>query len=188
MTTSSFWSGSVRGGAPSAAQAASMAAMAAASNLFHKVVAALERDQAERAERLATQAAQRPFDDHEEVWPGPEAAHYALFELVTDTIEEWPEGDHTWVEAFADLTSRASGRQRDELRHLAAVLHQDASVLAVDDDEARRLHGVADGADPRARLSENLPEEERPGYVLELARLVIEARTALDRAIAEVSF
>lgn len=180
MATSSFWSGTVRGGAPSAEQDASFAGMAAAANLVHKTVEALARGDEDRARRLAAQAAARPFDEHEEIWPGPWAAHYALFERVTDLVEDWPEGDHAWVGALADLMGRVSGRQLDELRHLAAVLDQDARLLSVDDDEARRLRSLAGDADPLAEPSIGVPEDERADYVLDLSRLVLLVRTRLE--------
>lgn len=179
MTESSFWAGSVRGGAPSAAQAASIAAQQAAENLFHKTVEALEQGDEEKAERLARQTALRPFDDHEEVWPGPWQAHYALFELMTDVVEEWPAGDHGWIDALSDVISRSSGRQLEELRHLAAVLSQDARFHSVDELEARRLRGLAAGADPLANPSDEVPEDERVDYVLDLASLVATLRRRL---------
>lgn len=173
MSTSSFWSGSVRGGAPSAQQAASLAAMTAAGNLFDKVVHALRQGDEARARRMAAQVAARPFDEHEGLWPGPQAAHYALFELVTDTVEDWPEDDQTWLDALTELAAQVSGRQRDELRHLAAVLHHDATILGVGELEARRLRELADGADPMALPSDEVPAAERADYVLDLARLVL---------------
>lgn len=182
MSTSSFWSGSVRGGAPSAQQEASLAAMTAAGNLFDKVVDALRQADEARARRMAAQVAARPFDEHEEVWPGPQAAHYALFELVTDAVEDWPEDDQTWVDALADLAAQLSGRQRDELRHLAAVLHQDAEILGVGELEARRLRALADGADPMAMPSDEVPASERAAYVLDLARLVLVTRQRIAAA------
>lgn len=175
MSTSSFWSGPVRGGAPSAAQAASSAGLTAAGNLFDKAVGALAQGDEDKARRLAAQAADRPFDDHEGIWPGPWAAHFALFQLVTNEIEEWPEGDHTWIDALEDLAAGASGRQLRELRHLAAVLRQDARLLGVDEHEARQLGRLTGGADPAEQPADEVSEGERADYVLELARLVLAA-------------
>lgn len=186
MSTSSFWSGPVPGGGASAVQAASMAGMVAAGNLFHKAVAALAHGDQDKAHRLARQAAFRPFDDHEGVWPGPAAAHYALFELVVDTVEELPEGDDTWVEVLVELASRVSGRQLDELRHLAAVLRQDARFHGVEEQEARRLVALAQGRDVRQTPGDDVAEDERYDYVLELAHLVLALRTSLQQAGVEV--
>lgn len=180
MSTSSFWSGPVRGGGPSAEQAASLAATEAATNLFDKVVEALARGDEGRARQLAAQAARRPFDDHEHVWPGPWAAHFAIFELVTDTIEEWPEEDHGWVGVLADLTAGESGRQLDELKHLAAVLRQDARLLGVHQEEAAALRELADGSDPAVAPHELVPERERADYVLDLARLLLRLEEQFD--------
>ena len=180
MSASSFWSGTVRGGAPSAEQDASLAGMAAAGNLVRKVVEALARGDEDRARRLAAQAAARPFDEREEIWPGPWAAHYALFELVTNMVEDWPEDDHAWVGALAGLMGEVSGRQLDELRHLAAVLDQDAWLLGVDDSEASRLRALAGDADASGEPADGVPEDERAGYVLDLSRLVLLVRTRLE--------
>lgn len=172
MSTSSFWSGPVRGGAFSAEQDASWAGMTAAENLFRKTVAALSRGEEDKARRLATQAAQRPYDDFEGVWPGPAAAHFALFQLVTDEVEESTEDDHAWVDAFADVVSRVSGHQLHELRYLAAILSQDAGYHSIDGQEAARLRTLAGGVDLQAQPGDDVPEDERPDYVLELARLL----------------
>lgn len=185
MTTSSFWSGSVRGGGRSVAQAASVAALLAADNLFDKVVAALERGDGQEARRLATRTADRPFDDHEGVWPGPAAAHHAIFMLVTDTVEEWPDDDDTWVDALAEVLSQVSGRQLGEIRHLAGVLHHDALLLGVHEREASRLRVLAGGADPLAMPSEVVPGVQRSDYVLELAHLYLTVQAQLERALTQ---
>lgn len=182
MSTSSFWSGPVRGGGPSAVQAASMAGMVAAGNLFDKAVAALARGEEDQAHRLVRQAAFRPFDDHEGVWPGPAAAHFALFELVVDTVEQLPEGDDTWVDVLIELASRVSGRQLDELRHLAAVLDQDRDFHGVEEHEARRLRALAQGSSTRRTPGDDVAEDERYDYVLDLAHLVLALQTALQDA------
>lgn len=184
MTTSSFWAGPVRGGAPSAEQAASMAGLIAAGNLFEKVVGALVLGDEDKARRVATQVARRPFDDFEDVWPGPTAARYALFKLVTDTVDELPEDDDTWVAVLDVIASAVSGRQRDELHHLAAVLPQDADFLGIGESEAARLKVVADGADPQAWPGDDVPEDQRGDYVLQLAHLYLALEGRLVDALA----
>lgn len=184
MTTSSFWAGPVRGGAPSAEQAASMAGLIAAGNLFEKVVGALALGDEEKARRTATLVARRPFDDFEEVWPGPTAARYALFQLVTDTVDELPEDDDTWVAVLDDIASGVSGRQLDELHHLAAVLHQDADFLGIGEREAGRLKVIAGGADPKVWPGDDVPEDQHGDYVLELAHLYVALEARLVDALA----
>lgn len=98
---------------------------------------------------------------------------------MTDVIEEWPAGDHGWIEALSDVISRSSGRQLEELRHLAAVLSQDARFHSVDELEARRLRALAVGADPLANPCDEVPQDERVDYVLDLARLVVTLRRRL---------
>lgn len=161
-----------------------MAGLIAAGNLFEKVVGALALGDQDKARRMATQVARRPFDDFEEVWPGPAAAHYALFELVTDTVHELAEDDDTWVDALAHVASEVSGRQLDELHHLAAVLHQDSHMLGIGQSEAARLKALASGADPKAWPGDAVPEDEHGDYVLELAQLKLALQARLLDVLA----
>lgn len=145
--------------------------MMIAENLLDKTLDALDRGDEDTAHRMAAKAAARPFDEYEELWPGPWAAHYRLFEEVVDTIEEWPEGDHGWVDVLAEVTAQATGRHLTELRSLAATLAQDARFHAVEPAEAARLHELAEGAQV-TEVDNDLPEADRAAYVLDLARLI----------------
>lgn len=134
---------------------------------------------------MAIRTAERPFEPHEQVWPGLWAAHMRLFMIVTDMVEEWPEGDHSWVDVLAGFARDARGLDLVELQYLAAVLIQDAVLLNVDDHEADLLEAVAAGADPKVEPALEILEEERTDYVLALARLIPRVEDALEDALLE---
>lgn len=168
---SSFWPGVGDLGKPSPEQAASRAALFGAETLVRKAVVALEKGDRERAEMFAAMAAGRPYGEFEGVWPGPWMARFVLYQVVSDVVEHWPEDDHGWVDVLSEVAAALTGRQLEELRHLAAVLADEASAFGSEGVEERRLREVAAGVSSDVEMPGAEDEQERPGYVLDLAEL-----------------
>lgn len=65
----------------------SRAAMQAADNLLGKAIIRLRRGDQAAADRLVAKAAEIPFDDHEEMWPGTNMAAGQIYRVLADQSE-----------------------------------------------------------------------------------------------------
>lgn len=169
------------------AQQASWAQHVAAQNLLDKVADAVDDGDERRARKLAEQAASLPFDDHEEVWPGPFSAGQGVFEAISDIVEEWPEGDASWIEVLAEALETSDGWAREELLHVIGVLRHDAGLLSVTEVEAARLGRLTGGTELDVEgPSIRVPEEDRVDYVLAVVRLQEQVLDRLRDRLAEI--
>lgn len=126
----------------------SQAARDAAENLLDKAVDKIEAGDAERADRLISRAAAIPFDEHENIWPGPMMADQMLFGFLSGIAEdladaqEHPE-DYESVEWLHDDIARAvdklDAREGSALRDLVETMVSDADILGIHPREARGL-------------------------------------------------
>lgn len=129
----------------------SQAARDAAENLLNKAIDKLEIGDSERAERLISRAAAIPFDEHEEIWPGPMMADQMLFGMLSDFVEDWadaqgyPEDYESveWLhEDIAGIVNDLDAREGAALRDTVETMVADAGVLRIDPLEARGLLAV----------------------------------------------
>lgn len=145
----------------------SLASRDAAENLLNKAIDRIELGDVERAERFISRAAAIPFDEHEEIWPGPMMADQMLHELLCDFVEDWadaqayPEDYESvqWLhEHLADIVDDLDAREGAALRDMVETMAADAGVLRIDPLEVRGLLAVV----------KNLPDSDRADRGLEL--------------------
>src|SRR5690625_7290895 len=100
----------------------SQAAQDAAENLLDKAINGLLSGDSERAEKFIARAAAIPFDEHEQVWPGPMMADQMLHGFLSDFVEDW-----------------ADAQEHPEDYELVMWLHDDIArvVDKLDSDEGR---------------------------------------------------
>lgn len=129
----------------------SQAARDAAENLLNKAIYRLETDDPDAAERFILRAAAIPFDEHEQIWPGPMMADQMLFGMLSDFVEEWadaqgyPEDYESveWLhEDIAGIVNDLDAREGAALRDTVETMVADAGVLRIDPLEARGLLAV----------------------------------------------
>jgi uncharacterized protein (UPF0147 family) len=143
----------------------------AAANLLAKALRAVAAGDQARASDLVQRAVQLPFDEHEEVYPGPWAATLLLYQAVTDAVEACAEDDPFWLDAADQALGTADEDGRRALLH---TLRDVVTDYQVPRNEARRINDMLHHA--------GLLDQEHPDR-LELAATV-PAVLAVVRTVA----
>ncbi|EWT07716.1 hypothetical protein N864_01050 [Intrasporangium chromatireducens Q5-1] len=119
---------------------------AGAENLVTKALRALEEGDEERAVRYTSQASRLPWDAHEEVWPGALATHFALFEELSEAMEDAEDGDTRWIDDAVTVLGEVSGEPREHLARTLGIFGRDATI-DLSSAEAKKIHRAV-GRDP----------------------------------------
>ena len=129
----------------------------AADNLLAKADRALVAGDTEKATKFVTRAVGLPYDEYEETDPAAYAAQMLLFMAVSDTLEETPEGDTSWLDAAVDAMASddgpGDGWGRSEMRHALLTVRQDNEL----DRRERRILDAATAGCPHARAVRHPP-------------------------------
>ncbi len=157
----------------------SVAGQEAADNLLVKALRAIETADHARAARYIQRAVDLPFDEHEQAYPALISAHMALFIVVTDMLDECPEGDATWL----DAASTCSVRQQSRRGSSSGTSWRPSTRTIC----SRTLSAVGCGLP--SRVSPHVPDtwdlllppEQQRQFVTE----VLTACTAYERALAQ---
>lgn len=96
-----------------------------AQNLVDKALRALEDGDREPALRYLRTGARLPFDDREQAHPLAWICHMELFNLVSDMVEGFDQGDFRWLDAAIEVLDGAEEGARTELRAVLATIDRD---------------------------------------------------------------
>jgi hypothetical protein len=153
--------------------------MEAAQNLLDKALRALDEGDEPRARRFVERAVALPFDEHEQVHPGPMTAHQQLFEAVTDAFDN---GGDEWLSAAIDTFASAPEEARYCLRDVLTAVLQDYDLS---DGDRRRLRGLIRDVPERDELAKlDLKPEEMATAVLEVLQAAIRYVDAYEESFA----
>ena len=114
----------------------------AADNLLVKATRAIASGDRSRAERYVDRALELPWDQMAEAEAAPQAAHMALYRMVTGAIQRSDEGDQSWLDAAEARIPRCGVHAREDLLEVLRVVANDYQV---DRDEVRRIRRLAPG-------------------------------------------
>lgn len=129
----------------------SQAAQDAAENLLDKAINGLLSGDSERAEKFIARAAAIPFDEHEQVWPGPMMADQMLHGFLSDFVEDWADAQEhpedyelvMWLhDDIARVVDQLDSDEGSYLREMIETMVSDAPVLGIHPREARGLANV----------------------------------------------
>jgi len=151
---------------------------AAADNLLAKADRALAAGDLERVRLLVDRAAALAYDEHEETDPAAQAASMLLFMFVTDTLEETPEGDSSWLDAAVAAITSHDGWGQSEMRHTLLAIRQDYDI---DRRERRTIDQVTAAVPERAELPDTrLGASDLAAAVTSVLQVLHTYRSVLD--------
>lgn len=166
-------------------QASSFALMEGAENLLVKAMRRWRDDQP-RALGYVDVALRLPFDDHERTVPAASVASFLLFSMVTDELEDCPEGDTLWLDAALQVLDHAEPTARFHMRDVLAAIDQD---YVVSDQEHRRLRAAVKRIPPRPPLRDltDLGLKQLRAEVASIVDSCVDYQEALEQLAQETT-
>ncbi len=153
-----------------------------AENLLTKAIRALAAGDDQRAERLMQRAAQMPYDDREEEFPGVGAASMLVYLLISDQLEACGEEDATWLDVVLRVYPGLDSLGRAQVASVVHGFVLQEAFFTVSAAERRRIRQAFGDAPLEAELGDgpNSTVEQRRDII----RSVILAAVALGNAYA----
>jgi len=166
-----------------AAQDNSVAMNAAAKNLLHKAVAALDIGQTDTALAYVRRAERLPYDDNGAASPLSLAAHMYALESVLDVFEA---GDGVWIDAagvLLDPMKTWTPLAMADFRHALTVVRDEYGVAPADSRELSSL--IAGRQVATIRDMQELAGEELCAVVMDLLDILIEYSHEAEAILGE---
>ncbi|MFQ6170438.1 hypothetical protein ACK8HX_02430 [Oryzobacter sp. R7] len=119
----------------------------AAANLLEKALLAIDDGDDARARRMVERAVALPYDEREQAHPAALVAEQAMYDAVTDAIEEDPDED--WLDAAVGTLTHGPEEGRLAMRDALLAVLQDYDLS---EPERRRLRQAMARVPERSEL------------------------------------
>lgn len=162
--------------------ARSHAQISGAENLLRKAVRALASADEERAEHLIRRAAQMPYDEREEDFPGVRGASMVVYTLISDQQEISAMDDSTWLDVALAVHPRLDPVGQAEVASVVHGFVLQEAFFELSPSEKRRIKQAFGDAPLEADLGDVPTSTVEQRH--EIIRSLVVAARALDEAYA----